>query len=301
MSFLYSILKNVVRRKLNGHKTNQITYEQFCEQAYERQSKFKYDLPVKKGYEFREQTVDGCRVIIGSKVGRKAKGGLLFLVGGGAIRYQMPTKKQFIRYIEKTGRDVWILLYPLYPKHTFVDVDRSVLSAHRKMLETYKAENIAWVGFSSGAVIALSAGRMIVHEGNKIPMPGLMVAVSACNLYVPKETRERMKEIEPRDLFFSADFTDYFENFFNHEGNVPRYVLGCAAEDDYSGFPKVVLIYGGDEVLAGDIPEYEKAFKRCGVEYKVHIGEGMIHAYPFFPFFKEGKEGEEQVINELSL
>ena len=40
--------------------------------------------------------------------------------------------------------------------------------------------------------------------------------------------------------------------------------VGKADEDDYTGFPKVIMYFAGDEVFAGIAPDYEKSFIRCG-------------------------------------
>jgi hypothetical protein len=57
------------------------------------------------------------------------------------------------------------------------------------------------------------------------------------------------------------------------------------------------MYFGGDEIFSGEAPEYEKAFRRCGVkDFSVHVEPGLIHAYPFFTFIKEGKRGEDELI-----
>jgi acetyl esterase/lipase len=110
-----------------------------------------------------------------------------------------------------------------------------------------------------------------------------------------------MKEIEKRDItMHAAEATDMFPIFYNHDGTVPEYLLGNAAEDDYTGFPKIRMYFGGDEIFSGEAPEYEKAFRRCGVkDFDIHVEPGLIHAYPFFTFIKEGKHGEDELITLL--
>jgi hypothetical protein len=61
------------------------------------------------------------------------------------------------------------------------------------------------------------------------------------------------------------------------------------------------MYYGGDEVLAGLAPDYEKSFMRCGLkDYTIKIKEGMPHAYPVFTFLKEGREGEQEIIRDIN-
>jgi acetyl esterase/lipase len=265
--------------------------------SHELQEKFQLKLPHKNGYEFQIKDIDGFQVIIGHKTGAEAEKALLYLLGGAMRRWQMPTEKSMLRYIEETNRDLWIPLYPLFPDYTFLDEVNMILDTHLKMVERYGAENIAWLGFSAGAGLILMCGRHITKEKPDIPMPGLMIPVSPNNLVIGEDARVQMKEIEKRDITMNTDVVDRFPIFYNHDGTVPEHLLGNAAEDDYSGFPKIRMYFGGDEIFAGQATEYEKAFRRGGVkDFTVHVEPGLMHAYPFFTFIKEGKRGEDELI-----
>lgn len=299
MSVLYSILKPIIRKAVKGN-LHQETYEEFVQVSRKLQAKFKFRLPQKKGYEFRDEIIDGYHCIVGHKSGSDTKKALLYLVGGANRRYQLPKVSTMVRYIEETDRDLWLPLYPLYPDHNCLDVTEMVCHTYNRMLQDYKAEDIAWLGFSSGANNILSAGRHIVKKSYDLPMPGLMIAVSCNNVLLSEESYERMKKIEKRDIMMYADSTKAWTDYYNHDGSVPSYLLGCAATDDYTGFPKIIMYFGGDEIFAAEAPDYEKTFERCGVkDYTIHVEPGMFHAYPFFTFVKEGKHGEDEIIDRL--
>jgi acetyl esterase/lipase len=298
MSLLYSVLKLVVRKAVKENKHQEETYEDFVRTSHEIQAKFELNLPKKDGYEFKKIEIGGFSVIIGHKTGTDTKRALLYLVGGGMRRWQMPSKKSMLRYIEETNRDLWIPLYPLFPDYTFLDEVNMILATHSKMVDKYGAENVAWLGFSAGAGLVLMCGRHIVKERLKIPMPAIMIPVSPLNMVIGDATRARMKEIDKRDITMNADYmVDKFPIFYNHDGTVPPHLLGNAEKDDYTGFPKVRMYFGGDEIYAAEAPEYEAAFRRCGVkDFDVHIEQGLFHCYPFFTFLKEGKRGEDELI-----
>jgi acetyl esterase/lipase len=300
MSLLYSILKPTVRKAVKENKHQEETYEDFVRTSHEIQAKFKLKLPKKNGYEFHVIEIDGFQVVIGHKIGADARKALLYLVGGGERRWQLPSEKSIIRYIEETSRDLWIPLYPLLPDFTFLDDVNMILDTHLKMVEKYGADNISWLGFSAGADLILMCGRHIIKERQEIPMPALMIPVSPCNLVIGEATRARMREIEKRDIMMHADDMDKFSIFYNHDGTVPKHLLGNAAEDNYTGFPKIRMYFGGDEIFAGEAPEYESAFRRCQVkDFVIHVEPGLFHAYPFFSFVKEGKHGEDELISLL--
>lgn len=300
MSVLYRVLKPIVRKLVKDGSHQEETYEEFVESSRKIQAKFRFKLPEKKGYEFRDEIIDGCHCIIGHKTGSDTGRALVYLVGGGERRWQLPGIKSMIRYISETDRDLIMPLYPLYPDHDFLDEVEMICDLHKHMLSTYEAENIAWLGFSAGADLIMSSGRHIVKVRKELPMPGLMIPVSPCNLKITEESYARMKEIEKRDIMMSADAMKIFPEYYDHDHSLPTYLCGCAAEDDYTGFPKIVMYFGGDEIFAGEAPEYEKAFIRCDVkDYTIHVAPGMFHAYPMFTFLKEGKQGEDELVELL--
>jgi acetyl esterase/lipase len=298
MSLLYSVLKLVVRKMVKERNHPEETYEDFVRTSHEIQEKFHLKLPQKNGYDFKVIDIDGFQVVVGHKTGTDPKRALLYLVGGGMRRWQMPSEKSMLRYIEETNRDLWIPLYPLFPDYTFLDEVNMILDTHLKMVEQYGAEHIAWLGFSAGAGLTLMCGRHIRKERKDIPMPAMIVPVSPLNMVIGDATRARMREIDKRDITMNAYYMmDKYPVFYNHDGTVPPHLLGNAAEDDYTGFPKIRMYFGGDEIYAAEAPEYEAAFRRCGVkDFDVHIEPGMFHCYPFFTFVKEGKRGEDELI-----
>lgn len=300
MSVLYSILKPIVRKAIKEKAHHEESYEDFVRISHKIQAKFRFRLPQKNGYQFTDEIIDGCHCIVGHKVGSQTKRALLYLVGGGERRYQLPKVSTMVRYINETDRDLWIPFYPLYPDSNFLDEAEMICHTHLRMLKDYEANDIAWLGFSAGADIILSTGRHIIQKGYDIPMPGLMIPVSCCNLYITEESYQRMEEIEKRDIVMSARSFKVYPDYYNHDGSLPSYLLGCAATDDYTGFPRIIMYFGGDEIFAAEAPEYEKAFERCGVkDYTIHVEPGLFHAYPFFTFVKEAKKGEDEIIGFL--
>jgi len=302
MSLLYSIMKPVARKFIKGsslHKEE--TYEEFKEVSYKIQSKFRLSLPVINGYVFRDRQLDGFHIIIGKKKDNSTDRVIVYFPGGGCRRWQMPYKSSMKNYMEQTDAELWIPLYPLLPDHDMLDEAEFIVSLHKRMLRRFKPENIVWLGFSAGADIILRAGRHIMQKYKNIPMPGLMIPVSAPSPLISDEAQARMDEIDDRDIVLSSSSFRNMLKYYDPKGDLPRYIIGKADEDDYTGFPKIIMYYGGDEVLAGLAPDFEKSFIRCGLkDYTIKIKEGMPHAYPVFTFLKEGREGEQEIIRDIN-
>ena len=301
MSLLYSILKPVVRKVVKGSSLHQEeSYEEFVQESYEVQRKFRFSLPEIKGFEFRDEALDGFHIIAGKKAGSSPERAIVYFPGGGSRRWQLPAKGSIRNYITKTNAELWIPLYPLLPDYDLMDETEFTIRVHQKMLERFKPENIIWLGFSGGADVLFQAGRHMVREYPDLPMPGMMIPVSVSGLLMSEESREKMREIDPRDPILHADMFDTMVKYYNPDGTIPQYILGKADEDDYTGFPKIIMYFGGDEVFAGIAPDYEKSFIRCGVkDYTIRIEEGMPHAWPVFTFLKEGRDGEGKIIEDI--
>lgn len=301
MSLLYSILKPIVRKKVKGSNLQQEeSYEEFKQMSYEIQSKFRFALPEIKGFEFRDEPLEGFHVVGGRRKGTAPDRAIVYFPGGGSRRWQLPFKSSMKHYIGQTGAELWIPLFPLLPDYTLMDETEFTVKLHRKMLERFEAENIVWLGFSGGADVMFQAGRHMVQKYPEVPMTGLMIPVSVSGLHMSEEAKARMREIEPRDPILSADMFDTMLKYYDPNVDLPQYILGKADEDDYTGFPKIIMYFGGDEVFAGIAPDYEKSFIRCGVkDYQIKIKDGAPHAYPVFTFLKEGREGEREIIDDI--
>ena len=302
MSFLYSVIKPIVRKKVKGSSLHQEeSYEEFKQASYDIQSKFKFELPKIKGIEFRDEQLNGFHIIIGKKVGSSPKNAVVYFPGGGSRRWQLPFKGSMKNYIEKTGAELWIPLYPLAPDYTLLDEAEFAVQLHKKMPERFPAQNIVWLGFSAGADLLLRAGRHIIQKHNDVRMPWLMIPVSCSGLIISEESKQRMHELDPRDIMLHWDMLDTMIKYYDPDGVLPEYILSKPHEDDYTGFPKTIMYFAGDEVFAGLAPDYEKSFKRSGVkDYTINIVPNMFHAWPVFTFVKEGRDGEQEIINDIN-
>lgn len=302
MSLLYRILKPIVRRVVKGSSLHrEESYKEFKQASYDIQKKYKFQLPAIKGYEFWNEPLNGFNIIVGKKAGSEPYRAIVYFPGGGSRKWQLPYRSSIRHYIDETGAELWIPLYPLLPDYDLMDETEFTIRVHEKMLTRFKAENLVWLGFSGGADVLMQAGRHMVQKYQDMPMPGLMIPVSCSGLLVSDEARDRMKEIDPRDSLLHWNMFDTMVKYYNPNGDLPQYILGKADEDDYTGFPKIIMYFAGDEVFAGIAPDYEKSFNRCGVkDYEIKIKDGMFHAWPVFTFLPEGREGEREIIGDIN-
>ena len=134
MSLLYSILKPIVRKVVKGSSLHQEeSYEEFKRESYKVQAKLRFSLPEIRGYEFRDEPLDGFHIIVGKQAGSHPNRAIVYFPGGGSRKWQMPARGSMKNYISRTGAELWIPLYPLLPDHDLMDETEFTIKVHRRI------------------------------------------------------------------------------------------------------------------------------------------------------------------------
>ena len=208
------------------------------------------------------------------------------------------------RIMEKTGKDVWFLFYPLCSEDVKVDKTYDVcFETYRLMIETYKAENISVLGFSSGACLSLG---IFLHNnalGRPLPMPGKIISVSPGG--IPDLSRDENKEIwekvnalNHKDIMIEPTYIKTAREIAKGDADLPEYMLDGTV-GDFTNFPKTYFYYGENECLYAYADEFKKAMEKYHAPYEIIVGKGMCHCYPLVRFFREGREAQDEIIELL--
>ena len=247
----------------------------------------------------------GYRLLSYQKNQRPADGAVLYLFGGGMIT--QPDKLDFSlteRIMEKTGKDVWFLFYPLCSEDVKVDKTYDVCSeTYRLMTENYKAENISVLGFSSGACLSLG---IFLHNnalGRPLPMPGKIISVSPggipdLSLDENKEIWEKVNALNHKDIMIDPTYLKTAREIAKGDADLPEYMLDGTV-GDFTDFPKTYFYYGENECLYAYADEFKKAMEKYIAPYEIIVGKGMCHCYPLVRFFREGREAQDEIIELL--
>ncbi len=259
----------------------------------------------RKNYYLFDREVMGYRLLSYQKNQSPADGAVLYLFGGGMIT--QPNQLDFPlaeRIMERTGKDVWFLFYPLCSEDVKVDKTYEVsFETYRRMTETYKAENIGVLGFSSGACLSLG---IFLHNnalGRPLPMPEKIISVSPggipdVTLYENREIWEKLHGLNPKDIMIDPTYIKTAREILRGDEDLPEYMLDGTV-GDFTDFPKTFLYFGGNECLYAFAGELKKAMEKYGVPYEVIVGKGMCHCYPMARFFKEGRQAQDEIIERL--
>ena len=310
MSLTYKIASEIVRL-LGVKKMFLKNKDQMLEYAKRENAKAVFDLAKakkraeRKKYYLINRDLMACRLLSYQKNKSPAEGAVLYLFGGGMITG--PDKLDFAlaeRIMEKTGKDLWFLFYPLCSEDVKIDKTYEVcFESYRLMTQTYKAENISVLGFSSGACLALG---IFLHNnalGRPLPMAGKIISVSPgglpdVSLEENKEVWEKMNALNHKDIMIDPTYFETAREIVKGDEDLAEYMLD-GTKGDFSDFPKTYFYYGGNECLYAFADEFKKAMEKYKVPYKIIVGEGMCHCYPLLRFFREGRQAQDEIIDLL--
>lgn len=312
MTLTYKIAAGIVKL-LGIKKIFKKSKEDILEYAKKKNARSPFDIDKakkrasKKKYFLFDRKVMGHRVLIYQKNENPTKGAVLYLFGGGMI--MGPDRLDFSlseRIMEKTGKDVWFLFYPL------CTADRNIketyefcFETYQMMTETYEAEEIGVLGFSSGAVLALGIFLHNNFLGKPLPMPGRIIAVSPGglpnkNCAESKELWKKIETLSSKDIMIDPAYFNTAREIMKGKEDVPEYMLDVTC-GDFSNFPKTYFYYGANECLYAYAEYFEKAMEKYDAPYEMIVGEGMCHCYPLLRFFREGREAQDQMIELLKF
>lgn len=310
MSLTYKIASTIVR--LIGVKKMFLkNKEEMLEYAKGENAKIVFDLEkakaraTRKNYYLFDRDVLGYRLISYQKNQIPSEGAVLYLFGGGMIT--QPDKLDFSlaeRIMQQTHNDVWFLFYPLCSEDVKIDRTYEVsFEAYRLMTETYNAENINVLGFSSGACLSLG---IFLHNnaiGRPLSMPGKIISVSPggipdVTVDENKEIWEKLKELNHKDVMIDPTYIKTAREIAKGDEDIPEYMLDGTV-GDFTDFPKTYFYFGENECLYAFAQTFKKAMEKYHVPYEIIVGKGMCHCYPLVRFFREGRDAQDEIIELL--
>ena len=310
MSLTYKIASTIVRF-VGVKKMFLKNKDEMLEYAKKENAKAVFDLDKakkraeKKNYFLFDRDVMGYRLLSYQKNKSPANGAVLYFFGGGMIT--QPDKLDFAlaeRIMEKTGKDLWFLFYPLCSEDVKIDKTYEVcFETYRLMTQTYKAENISVLGFSSGACLALG---IFLHNnalGRPLKMPGKIISVSPggipdVRLEENKEIWEKVNALNHNDIMIDPTYLKTAREIAKGDKDLPEYMLDGTV-GDFTYFPETYFYYGENECLYAFAEEFKKAMEKYKAPYEIIVGKGMCHCYPLLRFFREGREAQDEIIELL--
>lgn len=202
---------------------------------------------------------------------------------------------------KKSGRDVWMPDYPLCIENCITEVFDMALHLYKQMIKVYDPQNIAFIGYSAGASLALGIGCHINALKEDVPMPGLIVAYSPASLPYTEEEKKEALALSPLDVMIDGAFVNNHLRDILIKGNedVPVYMVYTTV-GDFTNFPMTHIYFGTHEILYSVRGSFEKTLEKHHVKHQMHYIPGMFHCYAMFPLVRESKEAEKELYEYLN-
>ena len=253
----------------------------------------------KDGYDFETRTVSDHPVLL-IKHREKADSLLIFIVGGGMLEYPGRAQvKSSLRLADRTGRDVAVPYFPLAPKYTLFDALDMLLSTYTMMLSSYDADDIAFLGGSSGAFMTLCLMSYINEEKKNLLLPGKLY-LSSPGSALTAEERKTAEEKNGSDLIMSTAALDNIFSGMAGERILPDWMM-YMQRGNYTSLKSAYLSYGGEEVFSAAAASTAGRLRSFGTEVTLEVGEGMYHMYAALPLVREAAGAYERMIGYLKV
>jgi monoterpene epsilon-lactone hydrolase len=222
---------------------------------------------------------------------------IFYTHGGGWAQGITDSHRSFVAKLSQAlGASGLLPDYRLTPEHPFPAGLNDCVTAYRWLLsQGVAASQIAIAGESAGGNLALATTLSIRDSGDALP--AVLVAISpATDMAMTGETFQTKAFVDP--ILGAGLPEDAFALYTNHGATDPRNPLVSPLYADVHGLPPTLLQVGTQEVLLSDSMRMADRLKAAGVETKLEIWPGMIHAFTggFDEFFPESRLATQHVV-----
>jgi acetyl esterase/lipase len=230
-------------------------------------------------------------VILGGIQGERITGSgfredkvILYFHGGGLTSGSPITHRKLGAYIA-AGCKIPVVIhdYPLAPEHPFPAALNASIAVYQSLLASgYKGQDIIFGGDSSGCGLAcavmLRLKQQGVEQGSGAALPGAAFFLSPMLDYtLSGDSLKTLAELD--NQVFEEDLRGDIVSYC--AGESPANPLISPLNGDMSGFPRVYIQAGSDEILLSDATRLADKLKTSGVFAELSVWKGMWHVFQF--------------------
>ncbi len=222
---------------------------------------------------------------------------IFYTHGGGWAQGITDSHRSFVAKLSQaTGAIGLIPEYRLTPEHPFPAGLNDCVTAYRWLLsQGVAASQIVIAGESAGGNLALTTTLSVRDSGGALPA-ALVTISAATDLAMTGETFKAKAFVDP--ILGSGLAQDAFAHYTNYGATDPRNPLVSPLYADVHGMPPALLQVGTQEVLLSDSTRMADRLKAAGVDTKLEIWPGMMHAFTggFDDWFYESRLATQHVV-----
>jgi monoterpene epsilon-lactone hydrolase len=224
------------------------------------------------------------------------KRAILFLHGGGLYGGSLRSHRNIAASFAKaSSADVLLIEYRLLPQYRFPLQVNDAVTAFRWLLESgYDAENVVVIGDSVGGTLALQMSlRQIATNGEK---PAAVIAISPIvdfdGAAVPADSED--------EVSVSREWLQQVGKEYAGKASASLQQVS-PINNDYTGFPPVLLQVGDKEALRGDVQRLFEKLKAANVDVRLDVVPGLFHEASLFPFWLDQARRSNQNAMEFAM
>lgn len=189
--------------------------------------------------------------------------------------------------------------YRMPPDHPFPAALDDTIAVYKELLKTYKPENIAIFGTSSGG--GLAAAVVLRLRALNVPLPAAVglgtpwvdVTRTGDTLY----TNEQIDDV----LVVSGGLLNAAAKLYAGPVDMKDPLISPLYGEFSKGFPPTILISGTRDLLLSCTVRMHRQLRQAGIEAELHVFEGISHAeYLLATGLPEGDEIFQEIARFFS-
>ena len=205
---------------------------------------------------------------------------ILFYIHGGGFSFgnTITSRGYGAALAGESGLRVYTISYRLTPEHPFPAGEEDCFAVYKALLTKYPDNNIALVGESGGGYYSLVVTLMAKDQGYRLP--ACVCAFSALTT-LAEELPSRIRNSEI-DCMLPADINELLRIVYVPDKNLQELYHPYISPlyGDYKGFPPLMIVVDGSEVLEDDSVLLAQKAKEAGVEVVFDSYDLTMHAFP---------------------
>lgn len=218
---------------------------------------------------------------------------VLYLHGGGYIVGSPASYRDRARVVSyRCKAEVFVPEYRLAPENPYPAALDDALAAWGHV--TALRPGVPWIitGDSAGGGLALSLIAALRDRGHALPV--------AAFLFSPwtdlAMTGASIAANDGKDVWMNGRSLQTWSRYYVGQGNAADPGIS-PVHADFTGFPPLLMVVGGDEVLLDDTLRAGARARSAGVAADVLVGRRMQHDFPItLPWLEESREAWEAIV-----
>ena len=205
---------------------------------------------------------------------------VLYCHGGGYTSGNLGYARVLASKLAKsTGYEVLSFEYRLAPEHPYPAALEDALAAWDYLMELgYGARDVVLAGDSAGGNLALVLTQALKEAGRRLPGK-LGLCSPWTDMSCSGDSYEAHKEDDP---VLTRAYLEAVRQAYAPQGGWDQPELSPLFQD-VSGFPPVLVQYGGHEILADDAIRLKKHLDEAGIPNVLQCWPEMWHVFQMFP------------------